>query len=187
MPEFINHTTGTAPADSIETMNSVQSAWGMVPNLVGTLAESPTALKATVGLLGALEAGTFSPEEQQIIAISASRVNSCGYCVAAHSAMATALSVDAATISSARDGSSQASPKLEALRRTAEALVLDRGHLTPAATDEFFGAGYSQAQLLELIVWIGVKTITNYTNHVADIALDEVDQPMAWESLKVNS
>ncbi len=187
MPEFTNHTTGTAPADSISTMNSVQAAWGMVPNLVGTLAESPTALKATVGLLGALEAGTFSPAEQQIIAISVSRVNSCGYCVAAHSAMSVALDVDAAAISSARDGSPQVSPKLETLRRTAEALVLDRGHLTSEAIDAFIGAGFDKAQLLELVAWVGVKTITNYTNHLADIALDEAYRPMAWESPEVPS
>jgi alkylhydroperoxidase family enzyme len=84
-------------------------------------------------------------------------------------------------INNLRDNKSLDDPKLEALRNFTSLMVDKRGWATEQEIDDFLGAGYDQTQILELIVGIAQKTISNYVNHIAKTPLDEQVKPFAWE------
>jgi alkylhydroperoxidase family enzyme len=67
-----------------------------------------------------------------------------------------------------------ADPKLEVLRETTLAIKCERGLISDEQIEKFFAAGYGKQQLLEIIVGLSQKVMSNYTNHLADTPVDEV-------------
>ncbi|MEE8514358.1 MAG: carboxymuconolactone decarboxylase family protein [Gammaproteobacteria bacterium] len=180
MRKFDVHTRDTAPAKSAESLRNKEEAFGFIPNLVGILAESPAALNGYVTLGQIFDESSFSPTERQIVLLAASRFNECRYCVAAHSVVADLQEVPADVIAAIRNDQPIADNKLEALRTFTTAVVEERGWVTEDDTAAFLAAGYSKAQILEVILGISFKTLSNYVDHVADTPLDEAFAPKAW-------
>lgn len=179
--EFPVHTRQSAPSDSKHTLEEVVEAWGFLPNLGGVVAESPAALELLWAGYGALTSkGTLTAAEQQLIAVAASRENRCAYCVAAHSTMALGAKLPPDALRAAREGQLIADPRMNALRLVSERLVRQRGFLSADDKKEFLHAGYAPAQLLEVVGWIAMKTLTNYTNHIADTPVDEQWMAQSW-------
>ena len=179
--EFPVHTRQSAPPDAKHTLEKVIEAWGFLPNLGGVIAESPAALELLWTGYGALTSkGTLTAVEQQLIAVAASRENRCAYCVAAHSTMALGAKVPLDALRAAREGRAIADPRLNALRQVSERLVRQRGILSAVERKEFQDAGYTPSQLLEVVGWIAMKTLTNYTNHIADTPVDEQWMGQSW-------
>ena len=176
------HSITTAPEGARATVNKFIQAWGFLPNLGGVMAESPAALELLWQGYGALTANaTLSAAQQNIVAIAVSRHNGCDYCVSAHSTMAAGSGLDPSVLQAVRDGRPAAHPKLEALRATATRLTQANGWLTDAEKARFFAAGYSRGQLLEVIGWAALKTLTNYVNHAAQTPIDAQWQAHVWE------
>ena len=182
MHEYTIHTVESAPEGSREAMRAMRQKFGFVPNLIGELAAAPTALRAYVALGQLIEESTFTPVEQQLILLSVSVVNDCHYCVAAHSGGLKRAGFADDQIEAARDGLSLDDTKLEALRRFTRAVVRNRGHMTDSELQAFLRAGYHKGQVLEVLVGVAMKTISNYTNHIAETPLDTQLQAFAWES-----
>ena len=187
MTRFDIHTPENAPEGSRPILEGAQKALGFVPNLYGTFAGSPELLKAytTIGQL--FDQTSFSPTERQIVLLAVSATNGCDYCVAAHSTIADMQKVPADVVTALRDGTPIADAKLEALRTFATTLAEKRGWADESDVQAFLAAGYTQANVLEVILGVGMKTLSNYTNHVAETPLDAAFQPKAWsrrESLK---
>jgi uncharacterized peroxidase-related enzyme len=177
------HTAESAPPAARATLEEITKAWGFLPHLGAVLAESPAALDLLWVAYGALTGkATLTPAEQQLVSVVASRENRCGYCVAAHSTMALGADLPAAALAASRDGATIADPKLDALRRVAERLVHARGWLTDEEKQAFFRAGYTAGQLLEVVGWVAVKTLTNYVNHVAETPVDAQWQGQTWSA-----
>jgi alkylhydroperoxidase family enzyme len=59
--------------------------------------------------------------------------------------------------------------------------VEQRGWVEPDQMNDFLDAGYSSQQALEVVLGIGLKTLSNYTNHLADTPLDEAFAGRAWQ------
>src|SRR5262249_42065358 len=151
------------------TVEKIIQAWGFLPNLGGIMAESPAALELLWAAYGALSSkGTLSAAEQQLISLAASRENGCAYCVAAHATMGVGAKLASDVIRAVREGRPIAERKLETLRVVAERLVRQRGWLSAADKQQFLDGGYTAGQMLEVVAWVAVKTLTNYTNHVAE-------------------
>ncbi len=180
MSDFTLHTVETAPEGSRQTLRTVESAYGFIPNLMGILAESPTALGAYANLSQLLEGSSLSPAEQQVVLLTVSFENSCDYCMAAHSAIASMQQVPGNVIQALRNGSPIPDARLEALAATTRDLVRERGWPEPSTLSAFFDAGFNRAQLLEVIVGIAMKTISNYANHLAGTPLDEAFDATRW-------
>lgn len=174
------HTPETAPEAARQTLTDAGQAYGFVPNLLGVMAEAPALVKAYRTLAGLFEETSFSPAERQVILLSVSAENACTYCVAAHSVIAGMQKVPSEVVEAIRDGKPIADRKLEALRRFTESLVASRGWPTEADTTTFLNAGYSRAQVLEVVLGVGFKTLSNYTNHIADTPLDEAFAKASW-------
>lgn len=176
------HSSDTAPQGSKQTIGKFVSAWGFLPNLGGVLAESPAALELLWQGYSALSAkATLSAIEQNVVAIAVSREGGCNYCVAAHSTLAAGAGIDGQALEALRSGQALEDQKLEALRATAQRLAQGHGWLTAAEKARFLAAGYSKGQLLEVIGWASLKTLTNYVNHVAETPVDEQWQGQRWE------
>lgn len=174
------HDPDTAPAAAKEILAGAQKAFGFVPNLLGVMSEAPALAKAYTTLARIFEETSFSATERQLVLLTASYENGCEYCIAAHSTIAGMQKVPAAVIGAIRDGKPIPDAKLDALRRFTATMVKSRGWPTEADTSAFLAAGYARQQILEVVLGIGFKTLSNYTNHVAETPLDAAFAKAVW-------
>jgi len=181
MTRFDVHTQDSAPLAARPLLEGAKQAFGFVPNLIGILAEAPATAEAYLALGKILGKTSLSPVEQQVVLITTSVHNGCSYCVAAHSVVADMLKAPVGVVDALRRGTALPDPKLEALRRYTVTLIRTAGFLEEGDLDQFLAAGYTKAQALEVLVGIAMKTISNYTNHVADTPLDPQFAGRAWE------
>ena len=172
MTDFTIHILETAPAAARPLLEAVKSKMGLIPNVLAELAEAPNVLKAYLDLSGNIAAGTLSGLEQQIVQIAASRLNGCDYCVAAHSTMADTQKLDKGVIEALRNGTAIADAKLEALHQFTIDVVGNQGFASQEEINAFLKAGYTKAQVLEVVLSLALKTISNYTNHLVNTPLD---------------
>jgi uncharacterized peroxidase-related enzyme len=175
------YSISTAPDAAREALAGVQKALGFVPNMLGTMAGAPAVLEAyqTAGAL--FDKTSLSTTERNVVVLATSVENGCEYCVSVHTALAAMQKVPGDVVQSIRDGVAIADPKLEALRRFTAAVVISRGH--PLASDlaAIERAGYSNAQVLEIVLGVGLKTIANYANNIAKTPLDEAFAAVTWK------
>lgn len=170
----------TAPEEVRPTLAGVEKRYGFVPNLYRVFANAPVALESYLALSDCFQHGTLTPTERNTVLLAASRENGCRYCVAVHSAVADMQKDPPQHIAALRDDRPLDDPKLEALRRLTRALVRGRGHVGDDDLAAFFGAGYLPAQVLEVLVGVTLKTLSNYTNHLAETPLDGAFAARAW-------
>lgn len=182
MNQFTIHKIETAPVAAQKLLEGSQQKYGFVPNLHGGLAESPAALQAYLDLTRLFGTTSLTPAEQQIVLIAASVENHCAYCVAAHSMIARQMvKVDPAVVDALRQGQPLPDSKLEALAVFTRAVVKQRGMVTGKPLVDFISAGYNRAQVLDVVLGVAMKTLSNYTNHIIDTPLDKQFQSEAWE------
>lgn len=179
MSLYIQHTEETAPG-ARESFERAKRAFGMTPNLVSTMAESPTVAKAYLDLHESFACSSFTPVEQQVVALSASFANGCEYCMAAESAVARMVRADEAVVEALRNGTPLPDARLNALAAFTKAVVRKRGRIGQTAINAFMDEGFSKAQVLEVILGVTKKTLSNYVNHIAEISVDPKFEPMAW-------
>lgn len=174
------HTVETAPVAAKEVLAGARTAFGFVPNLLGVMAAAPALVKAYTTLSRIFEETSFDATERQVVLLTANYENNCEYCIAAHSVIAGVQKVPDAVIQAIRDNRPIPDPKLEALRRFTAAVVASRGWPTVEDVGAFKSAGYGERQILEVILGIGFKTLSNYTNHVAGTPLDAAFAKAVW-------
>jgi uncharacterized peroxidase-related enzyme len=180
MDTFKVHDPQSAPEAARETLQNVKSKYGFVPNLMGVLAAAPPALKAYATLSGLLDQTSFSPVERQILLLTVSRENGCHYCMSAHTASAKASGVPDDVVEALRADRALPDTKLEALRRSTVQVLETHGHPSAEDLQAFSEAGFKQAQVLEVLLAIAMKTLSNYTNHIADTPLDDAFAKTEW-------
>ncbi len=183
MTDFKVHTIETAPEGSKEILSGALKAYGFIPNLYGIMAEAPAALKAYSGLSNNFEQSSFTATEKQIILLATSYVNGCNYCMAVHSTIGQMFKVPQDIIEALRTGEPIADAKLEALRIFTQTVVEKRGWVEEEDVDTFLSAGYSKSQLLEIIVGVTQKTLSNYINHIVKTPLDDAFANNKWEKV----
>lgn len=182
MSDWKIHTVETAPEGGREVLEGVNKAYGFVPNMIATMVESPQAAKAYTTLSEIFGETSLSPTEQQVVALTTSRTNGCEYCMAAHTTIAGMQKVDDEVVKSIREDQPIADEKLEALRTLTKKLHDKRGWLDEADITAFTDAGYGRQQVLEVIVGLAMKTLSNYTNHIAGTELDDAFADNRWSS-----
>jgi len=174
-------TIESAPEQARPLLEKAKTNYGFVPNLLGVMAHAPATLEAYMTLSGLFDQTSLSPTERQVVLLAISAENQCTYCVAAHTVIAQIQNVDADAVEAIRNGEPIPDAKLEALRRFAVEVVTTRGWPTDEARQAFHDAGYTDAQRLEVNLGVGMKTLSNYTNHAADTPLDEAFSDAAWD------
>ena len=170
----------TAPEKSRPILENIQKSFKFIPNLFGVFANSPVLLEGYVGLEKTFDKGSLSAVERQIILLSASVENSCGYCMAAHSTLLKAfMHVPAEVVSAVRSNQPVSDPKLEALIALTKEIVSERGNVSAQVMDNFLAAGYRKDQVLEVLIGVALKTMSNYLDHISPTELDPAFQSEA--------
>jgi AhpD family alkylhydroperoxidase len=180
MTQFPIHSTTSAPEGSARILGAVENKMGFVPNLMGALAEAPAALETYTTVMDIFERSSLSDAEKMTVLLSASLVNGCDYCMAAHSMQAAMKKVPGDIVEALRSGATLSDPKLEALAALTRSVVATRGWPAEPVKQAFFDAGYGSRAYLEVLVGVTVKTLSNYVNHAADTPLDKVFEPARW-------
>jgi AhpD family alkylhydroperoxidase len=170
---FARLTIATAPDSSKPILEQIQKSYRFIPNLMAILANSPTALQGYLALDAIWGDGSFPPRERQLILLAASVENECEYCVALHSSIAkNALYVPAQIISAIINNTSLTDGKLSALIVLVKELVRERGYASEASLQNFIAVGYRKEQVVELLLPIALKTISNYLDHISPAPID---------------
>jgi len=172
MSDFKIHDMQTAPEDSKPLLENSIKAFGGIPNLHGVMAEAPTALKSYQVLHEQFLNTSFTAEEKTVIWQAINVEHGCHYCVPAHSAIAKSMKVDDEINEALRNKTPLPTEKLEVLRDTTLAVVRERGVVSDEVLKRFFEAGYGHQQLLEIVVGVAQKVMSNYINHFAETPVD---------------
>lgn len=181
MSTFKLHDQNTAPEASKPLLKNSQKAFGMVPGLHAVMAESPGLLEGYQVLHNLFLNSSFTAEEQTVVWQSINVEHNCHYCVPAHTGIAKAVKVSDEISNALRDETPLPTPKLEALRDFTLAMVRQRGELQTSQIEDFYAAGFSQQNVLEVILALSQKVMSNYTNHVAQTPIDSAFKSFAWE------
>jgi uncharacterized peroxidase-related enzyme len=182
MTQFTVHTAESAPAESRPLLDGIRRSFGLVPNLFGVFAESPAALRGGLAIYEAFSTSSLTPAEQQLVMLAVSEANDCEYCVAAHSTLAKRFAkVDAALVDATRRREALADAKLDALVTFTRKVVEERGMLAEADVAAFLDAGYTKAQVIEVLLGVGMKTFNNYVDHIAHTPLNDQFKAEAWQ------
>lgn len=165
-------TLETSPAASVPLLDAVNKQLGVVPNLMKLLGQSPAALEGYLSLSGALGKGSLGFKTGERIALAIAEFNRCNYCLSAHSYLATHMAkLDAGEIDQNRRGLSQ-DARTGAALAFALAVADTRGHVSNAQLEQVKAAGFSEADILEIVVNVALNTLTNYVNSVAQTDID---------------
>jgi len=181
MVDFTIHDETTAPEGSKELLEKAKKQVGFIPNLHAIMADAPGLLEGYRALNDLFLKSSFSKDELTVVWQAINVEHSCHYCVPAHTAIAKGMKVDDAITDALRNETPLADPKLEALRTFTLSVVRNRGAVNDAEVQTFLDAGFTKRHILEVILGIAQKTMSNYTNHLADTPLDAAFGSMAWE------
>jgi uncharacterized peroxidase-related enzyme len=184
MKPFTVHTLESAPQASKTLLESSQKDWGFIPTLHGVLAESAPTLEAYQQLFKLSTQSSMSPAEQQLVYLTVSVMHGCEYCAAGHTYLARMSKLDEDVIKAVREEKPVSDARLQTLRTFTEAVVRERGFVGDAAVDKFIAAGYTRAHVLEVLLIIACKTISNYVNHIAHTPLESFmsDPALNWKA-----
>jgi uncharacterized peroxidase-related enzyme len=166
-------TSDQMPAASLPLLDTVKKQLGVVPNLMKLVSNSPAALEGYLSLKGALsKEGVLDAKTRERIALAIAEFNGCGYCLSAHTYLGKNVAkLDDAEIAANRNGNSS-DPKASAAVHFASRVAEERGHVPDADLNAVKVAGYSQAEIVEIVLHVALNTLTNYINEVAQTEID---------------
>jgi uncharacterized peroxidase-related enzyme len=165
-------TIEAAPSASQPLLQSVKKQLGIAPNLFRLVAVSPAALEGYVSLSGALGKGELPAATRERIALAVAEINGCDYCLSAHTYLGRNVAkLDDAEITANRNGASN-DMKADAAVRFAVKVTKLRGHVTNEDFSAVKAAGYTDAQVIEIVQHVALNTWTNYINSVSETEID---------------
>jgi len=166
---IIDH--NNANAEQRALLDAIKSQMGMVPNFLKVFANSPVALKAFLGLHGVANEGSLSALTRERIALALAQQNSCEYCLSAHTAIGRKTGLTSSEMSANRLGSSE-NAKAAVAVKLARSLSEHRGEVTTAELIEARNAGYTDADIVEIITHVGMNLLTNIIGKAGRIDID---------------
>ncbi|MEM9706037.1 MAG: carboxymuconolactone decarboxylase family protein [Pseudomonadota bacterium] len=181
MAEFTFHTKETGNPEQRETLEAAERKYGFIPNLIAGLVEAPTLARAYSALGDEVTKSSFSPTERHVAWFAVNRYHDCHYCMPAHTAIAKSEKIDEDVIEAARTTGQFQDQRLQALNDFVTTLVDQRGVVDAAAVDRFLAAGFTKQNVMEAILVVAHKTVSNYANHLLNTPIDAPFQKFAWE------
>ncbi|MFC4220777.1 carboxymuconolactone decarboxylase family protein [Flagellimonas marina] len=157
--------------------DNLEKALGFVPNLYATYAHSENALGNYLTFANAKT--SLKAKEKEVVNLAVSQANNCLYCLSAHTAIGKMNGFTDEQILELRAGKASFDAKLDALARLAKNITERRGATDAQVLNNFFAAGWTKENLIDTIVLVGDKTISNYINNTTEIPIDfPVAQPL---------
>jgi len=152
-------------------LDAVQAKLGVTPNFIRVLANSPAALGSFLGLHSIADTGKLDLKTRERIAVALAQQNSCEYCLSAHTAIARKVGLTGDEITANRQGTSH-DAKASAAVAFARALVEHKGEVTNAELDAVRQVGYGDAEIVEIIVHVGMNLLTNILGKASRVEID---------------
>lgn len=177
---FDSLTAASAPEASRRFVRGSEKQFGFVPSPVAKAAHAPALLEHLFASFAAFERTSLTPLEREVVALTVAYENECHYCMAMHSAMLTKKGTDDRIVFALRNGTPLEDPALEALRRFARAVLLERGRVPAPIADDFARAGYGAQAALDVVLGVGVYVLSTLSNILSQAELDPAFAPFAW-------
>lgn len=177
-----NKTIENTDSISSKHLQNTKDSMGMIPNMYAGMANNPALLDGYIKTYQTFrENSGFSSQEQEVVFLAIAYENNCDYCMAAHSFVADKMSKVPAEVTDAiRNDTEVPDLRLKALSNFSKIMVSKRGLPSVEDVENFLNAGYSQDHILGVITGIGVKTMSNYFNHVFNTPLDSAFSDRVW-------
>lgn len=167
----INDNLDLIPAASQPLVAKVRGAFGTVPAMFATVANSPAALASMWGSFGALGGGTLGAKLGEAIAVAVANRNHCEYCLAAHTALGQKAGASVEELAAAQRGIAR-DPRTQAALTFAIRVVDARGQVSAADVQALRAAGFDDGQVVEVIAHVALNLFTNYVNIALDVPVD---------------
>ena len=180
MTDFPIQTLDSVPEHSRQALQSLQAAFGMIPNIAGAMATSPVLINSLVGIFGNVHGGSFTEPQIQAVLLTDAVVNACTWAVAFHTSLGLKAGLKSVDVRAIREGRLPEDPKLAALSALARKMIETRGRVADPDIDRFIAAGFAKEHALEVIAIVAASTITNYTGSVTKTPLEAAFQEHAW-------
>ncbi len=157
-------------ANNQAIFDNLQKGLGFVPNLYATFAYSDTALGDYLALQN--RKSSLKAKEREIINLVVSQVNDCAYCLAAHTALGKMNGFNDEQILELRTGRASFDAKFDALAKFVKDTTINRGKPAPESVEQLLAAGYNEGNLVDILVVIGDKIISNFLHGITQIPVD---------------
>ncbi|BAV07020.1 uncharacterized peroxidase-related enzyme [Filimonas lacunae] len=167
-------TRAEVSANNQAIFDNLQKGLGFVPNLYAYFGKNETALGDYLALQN--RKSSLKGKEREVINLVTSQINGCVYCQSAHTVLGKMNGFSDAEILEIRSGHASFDSKLDALARFTASVVENRGKATAAAINAFYAAGYQEHHMIDVVMVIGDKIISNYLHNLTHL---EVDFPLA--------
>ena len=164
-------TLETATEEQKALLNAIQGQLGMVPNFLKVFANSPSALRAFLGLHSIASEGSLDLQTRERIALAVAQENSCEYCVSAHTAIGRKAGLSGAEMEANRAGTSQDAKAAIAVK-LARSLIENQGDITTAELIEARNVGYTDADIVEIITHVGMTLLTTILGKASRVEID---------------
>lgn len=181
MTKFTIPNRGEVSENNQAIFDNLQKGLGFVPNLYAYYAKNETALGDYLTLQN--RKSTLNAKEKEVINLVTSQINGCRYCQSAHTALGKMYGFTDEQVIELRKGNASFDSKLDALAKFTASIVENRGKATEESKVALFVAGYTEANLIDVVIAVGDKTISNYIHNVADFP---IDFPIAAELSFIN-
>ena len=162
------------------TLTAVKAKIGMIPNLFSTFAHAPVVLGAYLNYEEQIAKGKLTAKQREIIALAVGQVNSCHYCLSAHTLMGKGVGLTLEDTHHARNGKAT-DVKDNAVAQLAHRIAKERGHITDADLKAAHDAGLDNELIAEVVAGVALNVLTNFMNNVAKTKIDfpEVEVTLA--------
>lgn len=170
MERFSIPTKAEVNQSNQDIFSNLEKNLGFVPNLYAYYAKNETALGDYLQFQN--RKTTLSKREKEVVNLVVSQYNGCQYCLSAHTMIAGLNGFSEDQIREIRGGEITFDSKLQALAAFTLAVVSNRGRVSESAKDNFFAAGYGEDNLIDVVLNVGDKTVSNYIHNIADFAID---------------
>lgn len=152
-----------------EILDNAKSKYGFVPNLYRNIVDAGavSVLEIYLNSVAKIGEGSLNQQEIQTLMLAISTYNDCNFCKAAHTMLTKMNKVDSADIEAIKNGNLPANERLANLVAAAKAIYDKKGFLSDEEIADFDAKGVDKQQLFEIVAIVGIKTISNYVNHIA--------------------
>ncbi|MEO0732983.1 MAG: carboxymuconolactone decarboxylase family protein [Bacteroidota bacterium] len=173
--------TGDEGPEVREVFDWYEANFQFVPNLTKVMSASPALLRSYWQTqVNLQQIGTLTPEEDNIVQMTIAVENACKYCTAGHHlAGRVFFNSKEEDLEAIREKSSLSSEKFDALAGFAKAVYRSQGRVKDQVLEDFYAAGYNQAQALDVVANVAVKVMSNFTNQLTLNEVDEAFAPLA--------
>lgn len=169
-----------APQASLKWLAQAKENFGMIPNVEKVMALSPQLLAGYTFMWDQFDTTSLTAIERQVVYLTANYENECSYCVPWHSILAKQLGMSKGDLLALRNGGKITNDKLNKLSNFTRSLLANRGKVSDTQLQIFLDAGYTDTHVLEVILGLAIKLISNYTNSVAGTPLDPEAESERW-------